>query len=102
MGAAAPTARPATGAYAWLMFMVGSWLAFAVVAATAEDTLADVWQWVRDLPLALEAVAWFLTLPWMLALAVWESAWSDAARVLVVAAIAAGWTLTSIPRTAKP
>ena len=34
----------------------------------------------------------------MLALAVWESAWSDTARLLVVLAIATAWTLMSIPR----
>ena len=46
----------------------------------------------------LELLVWFLTFPWMLALAVWESAWSDAARLLVVLAIATAWTLMSIPR----
>jgi hypothetical protein len=98
MSTVAPTARPTTGAYAWFGLMVGSWLAFAVLAVTSEDTLTSVWDWVRGLPLVLELVVWFLTFPWMLALAVWESAWSDAARLLVVLAIATAWTLMSIPR----
>ena len=101
MGAATSTRRPSTFAVGWFVFMVASWVAFAVLAASAGDVLADVWQWVRDLPLVLELVVWFLTLPWMLALAVWESDGSDTARVLVVLGIAGAWTLLSIPR-AKP
>ncbi len=98
MSTVARTARPTTGAYAWFGLMTGSWLAFAVLAVTSEDTLADIWDWVGGLPLVLEVLVWVLTLPWMLALAVWESAWSDAARLLVVVAIATAWTLMSIPR----
>ena len=98
MSTVADTARPTTGAYAWFGLMVGSWLAFGVLAVTSEDTLAGIWDWVGGLPLVLELVVWLLTFPWMLALAVWESAWNDEARVLVVLAIAIGWTLMSIPR----
>jgi hypothetical protein len=98
MSTVARTARPTTGAYAWFGLMVGSWLAFAVLAVTSEHTLAAIWDWVRGLPLVLELVVWLLTFPWMLALAVWESAWSDAARLLVVLTIATAWTLMSIPR----
>ena len=98
MGTVTRTARPTIGASAWFGLMIGSWLAFAVLAVTSEDTLAGIWDWVRGLPLALELVIWILTLPWMLALAVWESAWSDTSRVLVVLAIATAWTLMSIPR----
>jgi hypothetical protein len=96
------TARPTAGAYAWLGLMVGMWAAFAVLAVTSEDTLARVWDWVAGLPLVLELVAWLLTFPWLLALAVWESAWSDTARVLVVLAIGTAWTLISVPRPRKP
>ena len=101
MSTVARTARPTTGAYAWFGLMTGSWLAFAVLAVTSEDTLADIWDWVGGLPLVLEVLVWFLALPWMLALAVWESAWSDAARLLVVLAIATAWTLISIPRPSR-
>jgi hypothetical protein len=98
MVGAALTSRPTIGARVWFAFMVASWAAFAVIAATSEHLLADAWQGARDLPLALELVVWLLTLPWMLALAAWESDWSGAARVLAVLCIAAGWTLMSIPR----
>jgi hypothetical protein len=102
MSTLARTARPTTGAYAWFGLMVGTWLAFAVLAVTSEEALDRIWDWVRDLPLVLELVVWLLTFPWLLALAVWESAWSDTARVLVVLAIATAWTLMSIPRPRKP
>ena len=102
MTTATPTARPSIGACAWFGLMVGSWLAFAVLAISSPDTLADIWQWVSDLSLVLELVVWFLTFPWMLALAVWESDWSDTLRVLVVIGIATAWTLMSIPRPRRP
>jgi hypothetical protein len=101
VGAAYP-ARPTTGAYAWFGLMVGTWLAFAVLAVASEAALADIWQWVRDLPLVLELVVWLLTFPWLLALSVWESDWSDTARLLIVIAIATAWTLMSIPRPRRP
>ena len=40
MSTVARTARQTIGAYAWFGLMVGSWLAFAVLAVTSEDTLA--------------------------------------------------------------
>ena len=97
MSTVARRARPTTGAYAWFGLMTGSWLALAALAVASEDTLADIWHWVGDLPIVAEVLVWFLTLPWMLALAVWEGHWSDAARVLVVLGIASAWTLVSIP-----
>jgi hypothetical protein len=102
MSTAAHTARPSTGAYAWFGLMVGAWLAFAVLAVTSEGALDRIWDRVGDLPLVLEVIVWLLTLPWLLALAVWESAWSDTARVAVVLAIATAWTLISIPRPRQP
>ena len=101
MSTAARTTRPTTGAYVWFGLMIASWLAFAVFAVTFEDTLADIWDWVGGLPLVLEMLVWLLTLPWMLALAVWESDWSDPARLLVVLAIATAWTVMSIPRSSR-
>jgi hypothetical protein len=102
MVGAAHTSRPTTGAYAWFGLMVGSWMVFAVLAVTSGGTLTDVWDRVRDLPLLLELVVWFLTFPWMLALTVWESSWSDAARVFLVVAVATAWTLISVPRPRNP
>jgi hypothetical protein len=97
MGAAAAHKQP-RGALAWLAFMVASWLVFAAVALTTGAALTDAWDAVRDLPVVLEVVVWFLALPWMVALAVWESGWSEAARVAGVSCVAVAWTLMSIPR----
>jgi len=93
--------RPSMGAYAWFVGMAGSWVAFAILAITAGDALRDLWTRVQELPLVAEIVLWVLTLPWMLALAVWESSWDEWLRMLLVTFIAAGWTVISIPR-ARP
>jgi hypothetical protein len=90
--------RPTTGAYAWFGMMIASWAAFGALASSSEGTLADVWNWVRSLPLVAEIVVWVLALPWTLALAVWHSSWDDGLRGLVVLAIATAWTIISIPR----
>jgi hypothetical protein len=98
---AAHSPRPNTGANAWFGLMIASWAAFGLLAVTSEQTLAEAWEWVRRLPLAAEIVVWILTLPWTLALAVWESAWGDESRTAVVLLIAAAWTLMAIPRAPR-
>jgi uncharacterized membrane protein len=80
--------------------MVGMWVAFFVLLRT--DRLDGLWSSIRDLPLLIEVVAWFLFLPWMLVTAVWTSAWSEWVRVLLVLTFAVGWTIVSIPRPRKP
>ena len=89
-----PSAR--VGGVAWLVFMVGMWIAFFV--ALLGDQLGDIWQWARDLPLALEFGLWLLTFPWLLGTAVWESSWAPWLCVGLVAPVAIRWTLISIPR----
>jgi hypothetical protein len=71
--------------------MVATWVAFGVLAVASSDTLSDLWAWVRGLPLVAEVVLWVLTLPWMLALAVWENPWDEWLRRLLVASVAGGW-----------
>jgi hypothetical protein len=99
MSGVATTIRPASsrvGGVAWLVFMVGMWIAFFV--ALLGDRLGDVLQWARDLPLVLELALWLLTFPWLLGTAVWESSWAAWLRIVLVASFAIGWTLISIPR----
>jgi hypothetical protein len=93
-----PSSR--VGGVAWLVFMVGMWMAFFL--ALVGDRLDDVWHWARDLPLMLELGVWLLTLPWLLGTAVWQSAWTPWLRVFLVASFAIGWTLISIPREKEP
>ena len=99
MSGVATTIRPQSsrvGGAAWLVFMVGMWIAFFV--ALLDDQLGQVWQWVRDLPLLFELGLWLLSFPWLLATVVWENSWAPWLRVCLVASFAIGWTLISIPR----
>jgi hypothetical protein len=80
----------------WFLWMVVMWAAFFVLLFA--DRLDGIWEAVRDLPMLVEVVAWVVFLPWMLGTAVWTSAWPAALRVLLVACIAIGWTIVSIPR----
>jgi hypothetical protein len=80
---------------------VGSWVAFGVAAIWYPDALTDVWQWGQSLPLVAEIALWIATLPWMLALAVLESAWPDWLQVTIIAVLAAAWMLFSAPRPPK-
>jgi hypothetical protein len=103
MSGGATTMRPPSarvGAVAWLVFMVGIWIAFFV--ALLGEWLGSVWQWARDLPLLLELGLWLLMFPWLLGTAVWESSWAPWLRVCLVASFAVGWTLISIPRSKEP
>jgi hypothetical protein len=89
MSGVAAAIRPQSarvGGVAWLVFMVGMWIAFFV--ALLGDRLGDAWQWARDLPLLLELGLWLLMFPWLLGTAVWRargragfaSAWSPRSR----------------------
>ena len=95
------TARPSIASYIWFAGMVGGFIALAVTEAVSPSTLDDLWAWVRALALGWELLAWFLTLPWLLALAVWQSGWETWARIATVVAVALAWSLVSIPRRAK-
>jgi hypothetical protein len=90
--------RWSLSAIVWLAGMVGAWIAFGVVALTAASTLADLWRWVQGLPLAAEIALWIATFPLMLALAVYNSSWSESLQIVLITAFAIGWTLASIPR----
>jgi hypothetical protein len=99
MSGLATTIRPPSsriGGVAWLVFMVGMWIAFFVMLVG--ERLDDLWRWARDLPLVLELGLWLLTFPWLLGTAVWQSSWTPWLRVALVASFAIGWTLISIPR----
>jgi hypothetical protein len=95
--APAPDVRGLQGV-GWFAFMVAMWSAFFTLLVAAPDSLADGWHWLTGLPLAAEIVMWILLLPWALGLAVWQSSWQEWLRLLVVAVVAAGWTLVSAPR----
>jgi hypothetical protein len=88
--------RRPLGATLWFLWMVVMWVAFFVLLVA--DSVDEIWDAVRDLPLLVEVVAWVAFLPWMLGTAVWTSTWPAAVRALLVACFAIGWTIVSIPR----
>jgi hypothetical protein len=85
----------------WFLLMIGTWVAFGVAAVWYPGTLTDFWEWGQRLPLAAEIGLWIGTLPWMLGLAVFETAWPDWAQVTVIAALAVTWVLFSAPRAPR-
>jgi hypothetical protein len=85
----------------WFLFMVGSWIGFGVAAVWYPEALTDFWEWGRGLPLVAEIALWIATLPWMLALAVFETAWADWVQVSLIVALALSWIVFSRPRTPK-
>ena len=85
----------------WFLLMIGTWVAFGVGAVWYPETLTDFWEWGQRLPLAGEIGLWIATLPWMLALAVFETEWAGWVQVALITALAVAWIVFSRPRTPK-
>lgn len=64
------------------------WFVLALGVIFAPEATDAFWESVRGLPWWLEGPIWFLTLPWMVGLWVWESSWDLWLRFLLVAGIA--------------
>jgi len=82
----------------WFLIMVSMWTAFFVLVAVSPGTLLDMWGWVRDLSWPLEVLMWIVFLPWMLALAVWQTDWAAWLRWTLIILFAVGWTVASRPK----
>lgn len=68
------------------------WVGFAVALVWSQGSLDAAWDWLRGLPLIIQAIVWVLFLPVTLGLWVWETAWPLAIRLVLVAGVAA-WNL---------
>jgi hypothetical protein len=73
--------------------LVALWLAFAAALVASRSSLDATWRGVGAFPLPVKGLVWLLTLPVMVALAVWEGAgwtrsWPIIVRLLVVAGLA--------------
>lgn len=68
------------------------WSAFGYAVVTSQGSLDAAWQWIRALPLLIQAVVWLLFLPVVIGLWIWESGWPFIVRVLLVAGLA-WWNL---------
>jgi hypothetical protein len=92
---AAVAGRRTGGSLAWFAWMEAMWGAF--FAPLVVGQLDEVWNWVRDLPLVGQIVAWVVAFPWRLGTAVWGSDWATWARVLLVIVFALLWSSVSVP-----
>jgi hypothetical protein len=88
-------------AYASLAIMVGGWVAFAIALVASQQTLDDVWTWVRELPLLAEGLVWLLGFPFLIGLAIWQASWDEAVRLIAIAVVAVAYTYIFIPRAHK-
>ena len=68
------------------------WTAFAYALIASQGSLDTTWQWLRSLPLSLQAVVWLLFLPVTVALWIWESGWPLVVRLVLVLGLG-GWNL---------
>lgn len=78
------------------------WLIFFGLLIFSPSTLDDIWNWVQDLATVWEVLIWIVTLPYMLALAIWESDWQTWLRIVLVVLIAMVWTgMMNAPRSSE-
>lgn len=63
------------------------WIGFAYALIASQGSLDAAWQWIRDLPLLVQLVVWLLFLPVVAGLWIWQSDWTTAVRLLLVAGI---------------
>jgi len=74
------------------------WIAFGMAAVSHPDTLTDFWHWGQRLPLAAESGLWIGTLPWILALRVFETSWTEWLQITLISGLAVSCVLFSVPR----
>jgi hypothetical protein len=90
-GASGAVVFVVTSGIAFVIF-VALWIAFGAGLIWNQGSIDAAWQWMRDLPLLIEAVVWLLFLPVVLGLWVWETAWPLILRLALVAGLA-GWSV---------
>jgi len=64
------------------------WVAFGAALVASVGSLDELWAWARDQPLIVQGIMWVVLLPWMAALAIWESSWVLWAKLASIAGIA--------------
>jgi hypothetical protein len=77
------------------------WIAFGAGLVLSQGSLDAAWEWIRGLPLIVQAVAWLLFLPVVAALWIWETSWPLVLRLVLVVGLA-GWSLMMfLPRSSQ-
>src|ERR1700704_6486291 len=74
------------------LLFAGLWVAFGWAPIASQGSLDATWQWIRDLPLVLQAVAWLLFLPVLAGLWIYETTWPLVIRVALIVSLG-GWNM---------
>jgi hypothetical protein len=74
------------------------WVAFAVGVVASQGSLDATWEWIRGLPIIIQAVVWLLFLPVVAGLWVWETGWPLVARLVLVGGLAVATLYVFAPR----
>jgi hypothetical protein len=80
------------------------WVAFGAAIIWSQGSLDATWDWVRSLPILVQALVWLLFLPVVVGLWVWETTWPLVVRLPVLIGLAI-WNLAMFlprPAAAKP
>ena len=84
----------------WFALVAIIWVAFGAALASRAGGLDELWTWVRDQSSLIQGVMWVLLLPWMAALAIWESSWVLWVKLTLIAGLAAATLYMFLPRSA--
>jgi hypothetical protein len=86
-----------TSGIALVVFVV-LWVAFGTALIWSQGSLDAAWDWVRSLPILLQALVWLLFLPVVVGLWIWQTDWPALVRLVLVGALAAWNILVFLPR----
>ncbi|MGZ4430101.1 MAG: hypothetical protein ACXVYV_00500 [Gaiellales bacterium] len=78
--------------------VVALFTAFWAFTLLSPGSLGTLWGDLRVQPPVMEAGAWLVAFPWAMSLAVWESAWPEWLRALLLTGFTIGWSFAFYPR----
>ena len=100
------TVVPMSNGIAWaaqngvlLVLYAALWVALGAGIVFSQGSVDQAWEWIRSLPLLVQAVVWLLFLPVTAGIWVWESAWPLIVRVVLVVGLAGFNILVFLPKT---
>lgn len=76
------------------------WLGFGYALIFNQTVLDTIWQFFRGMPVAVQAIVGFLTLPVVLGLWIWESSWPLWIRLILVIGLGFATIYTFFPKQA--
>lgn len=88
-----------TSGIAFVIF-VALWALFGAGLIWSQGSVDAAWQWVRHLPLLVQAVVWLLFLPVVLGLWIWETTWPPQIQTGAASPVpeGLGWTTLQAER----